>query len=267
MWKPAVAALLTVLACPVVFTSLEAGVFCGHPLGICPCSPCLTCQPHPCGCSVSPQAGCRTQVPSAQPITYRDVTRTEYRLQPETRQVPVTRYRNVTVDQGAWHRIWVPKIVTEQIPETVYENHTSYRQVPYQVTQRVPEATSIPGSRRMTSLSGLPATAGGHTCPSVINWSSQPDVTTQSPGPLTAAVDPAHADLRPLRRISVRPNRLTPVPEPPAGPQTDAGGWTRVETRNSHTRPAPHRTGSAAGRFIPAPRAASVLRTRSPRLR
>jgi len=258
MWKPIAAALLTVVACPVTFTSLKAGVFCGQPPGLCACSPCLTCQPAPCGCSAPVQA-----VP---PVRYRDVTRTEYRMQPETRQVPVTRYRSVTVDQGAWHKIWVPRIVTRQVPETVYENRTSYRQVPYQVTQRVPD-TSFQGYHApMPSLSGRSSSPDCHNCTPSTTWSSQPVAAAQPAVPRSAAVDPAHSDLRPLRRISRAPASLTPEPEPPRV-TSSAGAWTPVKARDSHTGAAPQRAGSAAGHFIPAPRTASVLRARSPRLR
>ncbi|MFP6764862.1 MAG: hypothetical protein VB858_14650, partial [Planctomycetaceae bacterium] len=257
MWKQAVAVLLTVLACPIVFTSLEAGVFCGHPAGNCACSPCLNSRPQPCRCSESSPVGCRTHVQPVPQITYRDVTSTRYHLQPESQRVPVTRYRNVTVDQGAWHKIWVPEFVTRQVPETVYEHRISYRQVPYQVTQRVPEATFSAASRYVPALSARPATAGIPRRGSGTTWSSQPVIATQPVTPRTVTVDPVPPDLRPLRRISAVPDRQASSNTS----QADAEGWTRVTTRSGSPQSTPHRVSSASGRFIPASRTASVLRT------
>lgn len=291
MWKLATATLLTVLACPVVFTTLQAGVLCGHPFGHCSCDPCSTCQVRPCSCA--PQVSYRPQIEQVPQVSYRDVTRTEYRLQAEAKQVPVTRYRNVTVDQGAWHKIWVPKVVTKQVPETVYETRTSYRQVPYQVTQRVPQTTYT--TRTTMVPAQAPVATGCNTCAPTTAWSSYPAapvtaspiyspyyaaptiatlpsspvITSQPAAPRTAAADPAYADLKPLKRISEASENLSPVPDPKylETPQAADSGWINVTPRVSSRDSAPPRTSSARGHFIAAPSAASVLRARSTRLR
>ena len=75
--------------------------------------------------------------------TWQNVSRLEYRLQPQVQTVPVTRHRTVTVDEGGWHKIWVPKPVVKQVPETVYQPQTVYRSVPYQVTRQVPQVSDV----------------------------------------------------------------------------------------------------------------------------
>ena len=303
MWKLGAATLLTVLACPVVFTTLEAGIFCGHPFGSCSCrqaNSCSTCQQaQPCGCAAPPQVTYQPQVQHVPQVSYRDVTSTQYRTQAETQQVPVTQYRNVAVDRGAWHKIWVPKVETQQVPETVYQNRTTYRQVPYQVTQRVPQTTYTTRTTMVPSYQTQPATAGCNTCAPTTAWSSYPatpvtaspiytpyytvptmathpaappiaSVPAYSVAPRTAAADPAHTDLRPLKRISSASGDLAPVPDPRYldTPRAADSDWTTVGPRtSSRSNSAPLRTSSANGRFVPAPSATSVLRSRSTQLR
>ncbi|MFK7821327.1 MAG: hypothetical protein AB8G99_21610 [Planctomycetaceae bacterium] len=43
---------------------------------------------------------------------------------PITTQVPVTTYRNVTVDMGSYQRVWVPRLVTQRVPQTTYQSRT-----------------------------------------------------------------------------------------------------------------------------------------------
>lgn len=43
---------------------------------------------------------------------------------PMTTQVPITTYRNVTVDMGSYQRVWVPRIVTQRVPQTSYQTQT-----------------------------------------------------------------------------------------------------------------------------------------------
>lgn len=242
--------------------------------------------------SYRPQVSYRPHTERVPQVTYQDVTRTEYRMQAEAKQVPVTRYRNVTVDRGAWHKIWVPKMVTQQVPETVYETRTSYRQVPYQVTQRVPQTTYT--TRTTMVPTQVPVSAGCNTCAPTTAWSSYPTapvtaspiytpyyaaptiatlpttpVASQPVVPRTAAADPAHADLRPLKRIAEPASDLAPVPDPRhlETPRSADSDWINVTPRASSRDQAPLRTSSADSRFIAVPSAASVFRARSTRLR
>ncbi len=72
-----------------------------------------------------------------QVVTYKDVPQTVYQRQAYVENVPMTTYRTVTVDQGSYQMVWVPKLVQKQIPQTVYVPQTRYRDVAVQVNRRI----------------------------------------------------------------------------------------------------------------------------------
>lgn len=84
----------------------------------------------------------QTTLQPQQVVTYRDVTETHTRQEQYVEQVPVTTCRNVTVDEGSYQSVWVPKPVTRQVSQTVMSQQVKTRTVPYQVTRRVPEVTT-----------------------------------------------------------------------------------------------------------------------------
>ena len=84
----------------------------------------------------------QTTLQPHQVVTYRDVTETHIRQEQYVEQVPVTTCRNVTVDEGSYQTVWVPKPVTRQVSQTVMSQQVKSRSVPYQVTRRVPELTT-----------------------------------------------------------------------------------------------------------------------------
>src|SRR5260221_8778525 len=106
---------------------------------------CQTCR-QPCG-------HCNCQAPAAPPTAYRPVVETQYAQQPVLQQrdvvatefrneavvetVPATVVENVTVDEGSYQTVWVPRLTTRAVARTSYQTRTSFRTVPYQVTQRV----------------------------------------------------------------------------------------------------------------------------------
>lgn len=51
---------------------------------------------------------------------------------PMTTQVPITTYRNVTVDMGSYQKVWVPRIVTQRVPQTSYQSKTVWMNSPQQ---------------------------------------------------------------------------------------------------------------------------------------
>ena len=53
--------------------------------------------------------------------------------------VPVTTTKNVTVDEGGFQMVWVPKPVTKQVAETTLQQQVKTVSVPVQVTRRVPQ--------------------------------------------------------------------------------------------------------------------------------
>jgi hypothetical protein len=292
--------------------SLSAGLFgfgeCNHCRHQHPCQrhrdPCQTCQINPCACAapvpqvvVRPQVQMVPQTVSVPQVTYRDVTRTEYRTEAQTQTVPVTTYQTVTVDEGSWQQVWVPRMVQKQVPQVSYQQQVSYRQVPYQVTQRVPEVsyqtqtTMVP---RTTSVAQSTCNVCGPAGLAAAPVYSSPMATVPPPPMATAPLPPIvgsqHAaqhpvilgpELQPLSSLSGAGNypttastgSLAPVPDPkyldtPGASSYDTANsdaWTPVRTAEApvpaYDSPAP-RTSSASGLFVPAPAAANVWRTR-----
>ena len=95
-----------------------------------------------CGCSqpamMMPQAVIQPQ----QIITYRDVPKTIMRQEAVQVQVPMTTYKQVTMDEGGYQQVWVPRMVTKNVPQTVMQTQVQYRQVPQTVLERVPQVTT-----------------------------------------------------------------------------------------------------------------------------
>ncbi len=296
--------------------TLSAGLFgfgeCNHCRHQHPChrhrNPCNQCQVNPCACTrtapvsqvtVKPQVQMVPQTVSVPQVTYKDVTRTEYRTEAQTQAVPVTTYQTVTVDEGSWKQVWVPRMVQKQVPQVTYQQQISYRQVPYQVTQRVPQVsyqsqtTMVP---RVTSVAqsncnvcGTTGLATAPIYPSTIGAVPSPPMATAPPPPV---VGPQHAtqqpvilspELQPLSSLSgsrkypttAATGSLTPVPDPKyldtpgkTSPDVASGDtWTPVQTAAApspipaYEPPAP-RTSSASGLFVPAPASANIWRTR-----
>ena len=94
--------------------------------------------PHHCTCTLlKPVLGTRYTNQSV--LTYRDFSQTEYRTQGHLETVPVTTYGSVTIDEGNYVPVWVPKLVRKHVPRTEYQQRLSYRTVPYQTIRRVPQ--------------------------------------------------------------------------------------------------------------------------------
>lgn len=164
-----------------------------------PCfDPCAGCGLPACNCATPapvlvPQT---TYVPQSQ-VSYRDVVETHLRHETVAQQVPVTRYRQVTVDEGSYQTVWVPRVVTKQIPETTYESRLSTRAVPYQVTRRIPEVTT-----QMVPVQTSAWAAGGIV--------SQPYYPTYTAAPLVQLQQPVLAQPTPAYAPSTSAIRVDP---------------------------------------------------------
>ncbi len=211
---------------------------------------------------------------TAPAVSWQNVSRLEYRLQPQVQTVPVTRHRSVTVDEGGWHKVWVPKPVVKQVPETVYQSQTVYQSVPYQVTQQVPRVNYVshqiappcyatqPGANWLGygCLSSLP------TLSSLLAPRPAPQMQ-YSLQPSTLIVPPSFArppvtlgrEIEPLESLESLPPILPPV-RPVPEPRADYGRLTPV--RAAESNPAPTRSASGSGMFVPAPSAANIWRAR-----
>lgn len=228
----------------------------------------------------------QTQYVQQPAVTYRDVVETQYRSEPVTQTVPVTTYDNVAVDEGSYQSVWVPKMVTKQVPRTSYQTQTTYRNVPYQISRRVPEYTTqtvptqttryVPTTTMVQSCPTgcLPATAAltypqtpiqnTYTVPPV------PPATAIVPPPYTTTAVPTYPTPVPTYATSFG-SALSPVPDPrfatndgltPITPRT-ASRFDTYKNRHvvSESEIPPARTASRDLQFVPAPSAAAVFRT------
>ena len=277
-------------------TGVSAGT-CGNPCGspCARCMPCQTCVSRPCQCAqpqpqvqyqpqvqsqpqpqvqyqhqvqYQPQVQYQQQVQTTPVVTYRDVTRTEYRLQPQTQAVPVTTCQQVTVDEGQWHKIWVPKLVTKQIQHTMYQQQTTYLQVPYQVTQRVPQVSYQQTTAMVPMVTQQPVAPGCNTF-GTIGWNGYQAPTMASqvyspytygtptlatyPTPMISSLPPVYGttptiampvsqptqlgqEIMPLdRRSAFASSDLNPVPDPKYldRPRTSAYDEWPVDSRTA----------------------------------
>lgn len=113
-----------------------------YPVAPLPAAPCCTPQP-----VIQPQPMLQqsyrpvydTTYRTQQVIAYQDVVRTEVRKEQQLVQVPVTTQRQITVDEGSYQMVWVPRQVTRNVQETILQQQVVEREVPYQVVQRVPQ--------------------------------------------------------------------------------------------------------------------------------
>jgi hypothetical protein len=102
---------------------------------------CRVCLPQHCACT-SFRPVVETRLRQEPVVTWRDVRQTAYRQELHCETVPVTRLETVTVDEGSYQTVWVPRPVTRQIARTDYQPRLSVRTVPVEVTQRVPQLST-----------------------------------------------------------------------------------------------------------------------------
>ena len=108
------------------------------------CRTCATPVPvAPANCTISQtRPVVTTQLRPQQVTTYRDVVETKVQRQQVVENVPVTTCKNVTVDEGGYQMVWVPKPVTKQVAETTVRQQVKTVDVPVQVMHRVPQVTT-----------------------------------------------------------------------------------------------------------------------------
>lgn len=109
---------------------------------------CRTCAPPvvpvaPVNCTISQtRPVVSTQLRAQQVTTFRDVTETQVQRQQVVQSVPVSTTKNVTVDEGGYQMVWVPKPVTKQVVQTTIQQQVKTVDVPVQVTRRVPQTVT-----------------------------------------------------------------------------------------------------------------------------
>ena len=126
-----------------------------------------------------PQASmCPQQV-----MTYRDIPKTVMRQEAIQVQVPTTTYQQVSVDEGAFQQVWVPRMVTKNVPRTVMTTQVQYRQVPQTVMERVPQVSYQNVAPVMSSGCGTCSSLalGGQSYPIATPTTVTPNETFSAP--------------------------------------------------------------------------------------
>ncbi len=146
LWESIVLTVVSLCAVPTAACAQYLNPFdtCGAGPRLMPRAAMHPC-PNPCGqtvCQCDTMVR-QTQLVPRQQISYRDEIQTQYRTEQVLQQVPVNRVRNVTVDAGGYQTVWVPRLVTQQVSETVYEPRIGMRTVPVQTVRRVPQVTTV----------------------------------------------------------------------------------------------------------------------------
>ncbi|MCA8999887.1 MAG: hypothetical protein KDA80_23025 [Planctomycetaceae bacterium] len=197
------------------------------------------------------------------------ITRTERKLEAYVEDVPTTTYRQVTVDEGGYQQVWVPKLVTKTVPETTVQKQVKYRTVEREITEQVPQTVTRLVPERVASVAVKPL------IPRPV-----PTVAVCPPG--FAPVTPPAAPLIPAAPgivVPSVPNPYSPaVPTPPDQPKPlpeNTAQWQKVPRKITETDPAPavelqsyEQTAVRPPRrlFSPAPSAATVWQAqRNPR--
>jgi hypothetical protein len=185
----------------------------------------------------------------------REVVTTEYRNEQTYEAVPTTMMENVTVDEGSYQTVWVPKLTTRPVARTVYQTRTAYRTVPYQVTRRVTDCNVQNDAYQLGRYAPASGTAIGYSTTPGYAVTSLPPVYSGST--LAAGTYPTLASPRitptPVVGSSLAGSssgrvpdaRFAEVPVTPITPRSASN--SRVAERNSL--------------FVPAPSAAQVWRS------
>ncbi len=247
---------------------------------------CAHCQlpPQTCTCTTF-QPVVETRYRQQNVVSYQDVTRVGYRQEAHCETVPVTTHHQVTVDEGNYQMVWVPKPVTKTVAQTVLQQRVGYRNVPYQYTERVQQVTptvvaekSVRYVPRTTQMVFQPqpvavqATACLQCVPPVAGAIGQP-YTATAPMPLSMPTTALQQPLVPLTQSTAT------APIPATHPQTaNSGQWQVIGSRSDTSAgtspvPAQQQTASDYDRDTTAagsgsyPSAVTVWQNRFPRAR
>jgi len=205
-----------------------------------------------------------TTLQPRQVVTYQTVPQIQHQRQAVIENVPVTTYQQVTVDEGGYQMVWVPRPVTKQVAQTVLQPQTRYRDVAVQVNQQVAQVQTQLVPQQVvryvpeTRLVGMqPAGA------QIVGW--QPGPAPMYAGAIPGAIGtfaPTTAGLpaytlpgEPVQTIAAPTDLLVPGGSyltPPAS-RVAAEEWSTIQQRQS-TAPA----AQAAPQAATAPSAATV---------
>jgi hypothetical protein len=231
-----------------------------------------------------------TQYRPQQVVTNRTGVETQYRSEAYAETVPVQTMKQITVDEGNWQQVWVPKPVTKQIAETTYQQRMACRTVPQQVSRIVPEVstTMVPYQTvryvaqqtcvPACSTVGLTSSLSAYPFPTTTTaFNVQPTGLTspyayQTPAAFSTAAVPSPAYDSAPSYNPVPDARFLDVPNSPGtnGSSSDfdttpAQAIPRRAQPTSYADEIAPRVSSASGRFTGVPSAAAVWRATSVR--
>lgn len=244
----------------------------------------------PCGTCAMPLAQCTCQ--TARPVvetryrqenvvTYRNVAETRYAVEAHVERVPVVRQEQVTVDEGSYQMVWVPKPVTRTVARTECEERTVYRTVPQTVLRQVPEVTTrlVPEQTVRYVPQTFATSYAAAPCADGCLSAAPPAATCAAPREAVTLHEPIPAPR--VGEVQLEQPVPYPTPDPTSSrfdewstvpsrtssrDSSSAGGYDPVPARNvvsSTTKTAERPSSSARGLFVPAPSAAAVWQYRS----
>ncbi len=209
-----------------------AQVFPAHRPGCCEsCTlPMATCQ-----CAQT-RAVVQTQMHAQQVTVMRPVTEMHVRQETYTERIPVTTTKTVTVDEGGYQMVWVPKPVTKQIAQTTCVTQQKTRAVPFQVTRMVPQTVT-----RVVPVQTVQHVT--EVIPTAVVASPAPVIGCNPCATGTAFV-PHHHSTAMANPLSISSTALTPIPltpQPAQGTTGAHGDWQSVPGRSATpTSPKPN---------------------------
>ncbi len=254
---------------------------------------CETCELPQAQCSCTQtRPVVQTHLRAQQVTTYRDVIETHVRNETVVENVPTTTYRNVTVDEGNYQMVWVPKPTTKQVAQTVMQQQVKTRSVPYQVTRRVPQISTqmipvqtvhhitetVPISMPMTALA-VPAPIAIPTVAASCDPCTAPSTSMGFPylSPQVGYASPSIHSNSVSGAIPTMPAITVPLPQTASATAGSTEHWQTIPARTStgsrsqsyesRSVPTPMDEASqgarrTSSRFTPAPSAATVWNSR-----
>lgn len=172
--------------------------------------------PSTCGCAV-PLPTLQTSFRQENVLTYQDVTRVGVRQETHVESVPITQFDQVTVDEGSYQTVWVPRPVTRTVARTTLQPRLAQRTVPYVYTERVPQLATRLVPQQTVQLS-----------PPSIVLNAVPASTVLRPA---AVIGPAVVLQAPVPVISSAPM--------PQAPLTASEGWTKLASPGGQPQSSP----------------------------
>lgn len=205
---------------------------CCPPAFIDPCNPCV--QPV---FQTQLQPMVQTMLQPQQVISYQTVPQIQYQRQTYVENVPVVSYQNVTVDEGGYQMVWVPRPVQKQVAQTVLQPQVRYRDVAVQVNQQVAQVhTQLVPQQTLSYVPQTVQVGTQYTAQPMIGWQpgGVPVMGAYPAVPVTSAL-PSYA---PVPSSAGSINRLVPQPQS-TDPTPGAGSdhWSTIRQRQGSAAP------------------------------